>query len=250
MLKTLGLTLLCLDNVGLLESESLGLPSLVFPHLRVLSLSDPIVFPPFGRSTEPWVPFLSAQSCPSLCSITLTTWTHSIRSSQLGDLCTALISVAPQLTHFTIKPSAAVTLGDVGSVFSHLTALKHLGLPTPMDVIPHLSALPSTLSSLRLFSHYVPDSDLIDVDWNSVLDIVRAWPEPALSSKPASNIRGPSNQTSRAAVGFSKLVVPRCADTRILSEIDRACKDHGVRLEQRELPYDDYVEQWEDLVDA
>ncbi|KAK4049072.1 hypothetical protein OIV83_004434 [Microbotryomycetes sp. JL201] len=226
---------LCLDNVGLLESESLSLPALSFPHLKHFALSNPIIFPS-GRAAEPWQPFLNTTACPQLESIVLSGWVSSVRPEQLESLNRCLCSVASQIKRFTFKPTAGLSMEDLSLVYDRLCNLRFLGVPVSLDTAMVLARLPRRPDTIRFFAHFNPDDEMAEGELFLSEDLVRVCEEARDSS-------GDENVVSRYILPDVRHMVDGPALVKRHSASNRR-----ITVEFRRLPFDEYAIQWEDLI--
>ncbi|KAM0787349.1 hypothetical protein ACM66B_003437 [Microbotryomycetes sp. NB124-2] len=228
---------LCLDNVGLLESESLSLPALCLPNLKHLALSNPIIFPT-GRAAEPWQPFLNPNTCPRLESIVLSGWISTVRPEQLNSLNASLCSIAPQVKRFTFKPTAALDLSDLTPIYPHLHKLEFLGLPMHETATIPLAALPYSPQTIRFFAHFRPDEEMDAVETLICSSLMMfAWRECLCLPEWG----GPLGTIKR-------FILPDLRHVANPSKFDKAYDSKVTTVEYRALPFDDYAIQWEDLV--
>ncbi|KAK4055944.1 hypothetical protein OIO90_002937 [Microbotryomycetes sp. JL221] len=231
------LEILCLDNVGLLESESLALPALSFPQLCHLSISNPIVFPD-NRAASPWTPFLhpTRKPCPKLVSIVLTCWTHTLHTQQLENLIESIQSISNQLKRFTFNPTAGLNFQSLLPLWKSFLNIEYIGLPVPVvngfnDVKIVLNSVQSfkNLKHIRLFTHFKPDNEWQENDWSQLLQLVK---DCILVDKTL----------------LKTLTIPKCLYSYLLNELNDLGLKYGVKVLKRNLPFEEYVDQWEDLV--
>lgn len=170
---------------------------------------------------------------PSLRKLCLLLWMRSCWTAHaITDLNRHLRKVAPQLESFTFKPSAQILLSDV-HIFRWLSPkLRTLALPLDYDS-PTVAAIATLHADIRLSALWLYcDNDVI-------FDDVCSQAESVLLS-----IDGARTWKSSLFSKMQLLVLP-ATDTPIRIQ---SLLPPSIRIEQRQLNYDDFDVQVEQLI--